>query len=102
MEIETFINNNDTGSNETGAAGDAGADTAGGGTAGAGGAGGGAHPLLLAEAWYRVALVYRHHEHKSTKILYAAHRSVAVHTQAIYHCGWSSGPIVDRLLVRCV
>lgn len=35
------------------------------------------HPLLLAEAWYRVALVYRHHEHKSTKILRAAHRSAA-------------------------
>ena len=36
-----------------------------------------AHPLLLAEAWYRLALVYRHHEHGSHRTVRAAHRAAA-------------------------
>jgi ribosomal protein L16 Arg81 hydroxylase len=36
-----------------------------------------AHPLLLAEAWYRLALVYRHHEKSSYKTFRAAHRAAA-------------------------
>ena len=35
------------------------------------------HPLLLAEVWYRVALVYRHHERSSTAILRSAHEAAA-------------------------
>ena len=36
-----------------------------------------AHPLLLAEAWYRLALVYRHHEHRSYRTFRAAQRAAA-------------------------
>jgi hypothetical protein len=36
-----------------------------------------AHPLLLAEAWYRLAVVYRHHEKSSYRTFRAAHRAAA-------------------------
>ena len=54
---------------------------------------GDAHPLLLAEAWYRLALVYHHHERNSPAIVRAAAAAAASAVRV------SSAPHIEAVLL---
>ena len=63
--------------------------------------GAGAHPLLLAEAWYRLALVYHHHERafESPHLLRAVGNQPA---RAYGHAGMRAGPTLGACsAVQC-